>query len=81
MLISTRLFEVCVHNGSRERNLEWRRAHYSTTNYGPLTRLTLFNLYSFFYSLKHKHARTHTQVNIEQDNIFKCLFKQKKGNK
>ena len=38
-------------------------------NYGPLTRLTLF-----YYSFKHKHARTlthtRTQVNIEQDNIF-----------
>ena len=26
----------------KERKLEWRRAHYSKTNYGPLTRLTLF---------------------------------------
>jgi len=30
----------------KKRKLEWRRAHYSKTNYGPLTRLTLFN-YSF----------------------------------
>ena len=26
----------------KKRKLEWRRAHYSKTNYGPLTRLTLF---------------------------------------
>ena len=30
----------------KKRKLEWRRAHYSKTNYGPLTRLTLF-YYSF----------------------------------
>ena len=26
----------------KKRKLEWRRAHYSKTNYGPLTRLALF---------------------------------------
>ena len=26
----------------KKRKLEWRRAHYIKTNYGPLTRLTLF---------------------------------------
>ena len=30
----------------KKRKVEWRRAHYSKTNYGPLTRLTLF-YYSF----------------------------------
>ena len=43
-----------------KNKLEWRRADYSITNYGPLTRLALFYLYSFFYSLKQKHAHTHT---------------------
>ena len=31
---------------SKKKKLEWRRAHYSKTNYDPLTRLTLC-YYSF----------------------------------
>ena len=38
ILISTRLFKPRVHE---KKKLEWRRAHYSKTNHGPLTRLTL----------------------------------------
>ena len=38
ILISTRLFKLRVH---KKKKLEWRRAHYSKTNHGPLTRLTL----------------------------------------
>ena len=38
ILISTRLFKLRVHE---KKKLEWRRAHYSKTNHGPLTRLTL----------------------------------------
>ena len=43
ILISTRLFKLRVH---KKKKLEWRRAHYSKTNYGALTGLTLF-YYSF----------------------------------
>ena len=35
------LLKLRVHNNKR-RKLEWTRAHYSKTNHGPLTRLTLF---------------------------------------
>ena len=45
-LISTKLFKLSVHKKKKEKELEWRRTHYSKTNYGPLTRLTLF-YYSF----------------------------------
>ena len=38
ILISTRLFKLRVH---KKKKLEWRMAHYSKTNYGPLTRLTI----------------------------------------
>ena len=47
--ISTRSFKLRVHKDKKEkekRKLEWRGAYYSKTNYGPLTRLTLF-YYSF----------------------------------
>ena len=38
LITSTRLFKLRVH---KEKKLEWRMAHYSKTNYGPLTKLTL----------------------------------------
>ena len=42
MSIGTKLLKLIVHNNNNERRkLEWRRAHYSETNHGPLTRLTL----------------------------------------
>ena len=37
------MLKLRVHNNNnKRRKLEWRRAHYSETNHGPLTRLTLF---------------------------------------
>ena len=36
------------------------------TNYGPLTGLT----YSLIFIKKQTRTHEHTQVNIEQDNIF-----------
>ena len=38
----TKLLKLCVHNNNNNKRiqLEWRRAHYSKTNHGPLTRLT-----------------------------------------
>ena len=41
--IGTKLLKLRVHsNNNKRRKLEWRRAHYSKTNHGPLARLTLF---------------------------------------
>ena len=40
--INTKLLKLRVHNNNKRRKLGWRRAHYSKTNHGPLTRLTLF---------------------------------------
>ena len=41
------MLKLRVHNNNnKRRKLEWRRAHYSETNHGPLTRLTLF-VFSF----------------------------------
>ena len=40
ILISARLFKLCVHE---KKKLEWRRAHYSKTNF----LITLFFYYSF----------------------------------
>ena len=45
-LVQGRLNYVYIRKKERKRKLEWRRAHYSKTNYRPLTRLTLF-YYSF----------------------------------
>ena len=45
-LVQGRLNHVYIRKKERKRKLEWRRAHYSKTNCGPLTRLTLF-YYSF----------------------------------
>ena len=45
-LVQNRLNYVYIRKKKEKRKLEWRRAQYSKTNYGPLTRLTLF-YYSF----------------------------------
>ena len=43
--IGTKLLKLRVHNNNnKRRKLEWRRAQYSKTYHGPLTRLTLFFL-------------------------------------
>ena len=41
-LIQSCLNYVYNNSNNKRRKLEWRRAHYSKTNHGPLTRLTLF---------------------------------------
>ena len=45
-LVQGRLNYVYIRKKRKKKKLEWRRAHYSKTNCGPLTRLTLF-YYSF----------------------------------
>ena len=45
LVVQYQLVQGClnyVYIMKKKRKLEWRRAHYSKTNHGPLTRLTLF---------------------------------------
>ena len=64
-----------IRKKRKEKKLEWRRAHYSKTNYGPLTRLT-YSIIALLFIKTQTRTHTRTQVSIEQDNIFKCLFEQ-----
>ena len=41
-MVQTCLNYLYIIINNKRRKLEWRRAHYSKTNHGPLTRLTLF---------------------------------------
>ena len=48
LVVQNQLVQGCLNYVYiiKKRKVEWRRTHYSKTNYGPLTRLTLF-YYSF----------------------------------
>ena len=46
LVVQYQLVQGCLKYVYMRKKLGWRRAHYSKTNYGPLTRLTLF-YYSF----------------------------------
>ena len=57
----------------KKEKIRMEKGTLQKTNYGPLTRLTLFYIVlSFIKTETRTHARPHTrtQVNIEQDNIF-----------